>query len=148
MKLIPVGRLALGVALLGSAAVAQPTQLSPQALAQIQVLTQEKLSRTPAQNKLDSRLLLEVKRRRKDPLFEALPGLRPGVVVEEDGNVLVDIKAEVTPGLLAEILARGGTVINSHPRYRAVRAWLPRTTSWCRVRCRRSHRAGEPAFQR
>ena len=33
--------------------------------------------------------------------------------------------ATVTPALLGAIAAAGGTVVNSFPQYRAVRAWLP-----------------------
>ena len=38
---------------------------------------------------------------------------------------MVDIRADVTPEVLARIRDLGGTVINSVPRYRAIRARLP-----------------------
>ena len=38
---------------------------------------------------------------------------------------MVDIRADVTPAVLARIRALGGTVINSVARYRAIRARLP-----------------------
>ena len=41
-----------------------------------------------------------------------------------DERVLVDIQADVTPEVLARIRALGGTVINSVPRYRSIRAEL------------------------
>ena len=39
--------------------------------------------------------------------------------------VMVDIRADVTPAVLARIRVLGGTVINSVARYRAIRARLP-----------------------
>ena len=39
--------------------------------------------------------------------------------------VTVDIRADVTPEVLARIRDLGGTLINSVPRYRAIRAHLP-----------------------
>ena len=39
--------------------------------------------------------------------------------------VTVDIRADVTPEVLGRIRALGGTVINSVPKYRAIRAQLP-----------------------
>ena len=63
-----------------------------------------KALRTAAQRKLGSRLL------------EVEPEL---------AWVTVDIRADVTPDLLARIGELGGTVITSVPKYRAVRARLP-----------------------
>ena len=99
--------------------------LDPGVVEQIEVLTAEKASRTPAQAKIDSNLLYEIKLDRDDPLFEAVPDLRTNVVVERDDRVLVDIDATVDDEVLDRIAALGGVVINSHPRYRAIRARLP-----------------------
>ena len=43
----------------------------------------------------------------------------------EDAAVTVDIRADVTDVVLARIRALGGTVLNSVPQYRAIRARLP-----------------------
>ena len=45
--------------------------------------------------------------------------------VAEVEFVTVDIRADVTPEVLGRIRALGGTVINSVPKYRAIRAQLP-----------------------
>ena len=45
--------------------------------------------------------------------------------VAEPELVTVDIRANVTPAVLARIRALGGTVINSVPEYRAIRAQIP-----------------------
>ena len=58
------------------------------------------------------------------------PGSGPQPPAATDGAgefelVTVDIRADVTPEVLGRIRALGGTVINSVPKYRAIRAQLP-----------------------
>ena len=78
---------------------------------QIEAQLEAKAQRTPAQRKVSSQLL-DAWRRVRD---------QPGA----DERVTVDIRADVTPAVLARIRALGGTVINSVARYRAIRAQLP-----------------------
>lgn len=106
-------------------AAAQEIQLSPGAEAQIGAIMRDKAARTPAQQKLSSRLLYGAKRQRADALMQAVPALRSSVRVAGDGTTLVDIKAEVSDALLSEIAAVGGRVVNSFPRYGAIRAHVP-----------------------
>ena len=118
----------IGALLLGAAtetALAQQQQLTPQIRQQLQAIMEEKASRTAAQRKISSQLLYELKRRRADPLFSVVPELRTNVEVAPDGTTLVDIKAQVTGGLLNRIGDLGGSVINSFPRYNAIRARIP-----------------------
>ena len=99
---------------------AQPGATLPEtAERQIKVLLDQKAQRTPAQRKLSSHLL---------DMLES----QPPQASEGGGHrrppaepVLVDIRADVTPAVLARIRALGGTVINSVPTYRAIRARLP-----------------------
>ena len=84
---------------------------------QIEAQLAEKAQRTPAQRKISSQLLDA--QRTADARRQAKG---EGV---EDELVTVDIRADVTPMVLARIRELGGTVINSVPRYRAVRARLP-----------------------
>lgn len=102
----------------------QPT-LNKQLINQITALKAEKQARTPAQKKIGSQLLYAVKERQGDPIMRQLPGMITAVEVEADDTTLVDIKAEVTPMLLEEIINLGGTVENAHPEYNAIRARLP-----------------------
>ena len=102
-----------------------PRQISATAAQQIQILMQEKAARTPAQRKIGTSLLMSIKRQRGDALFNALPSLRTSVPVNLDGTVLVDIRADVDNALLEAIEGTGGSIVNSHPRYRAVRALVP-----------------------
>src|SRR3954471_7673624 len=71
-------------------APAPPQQLaadiSPQALAQIDALLQEKRSWTSAQRKIDSQLLLSVKRARNAPIAAGVPVLASAMAIEPDGR--------------------------------------------------------------
>lgn len=85
----------------------------------------EKATRSPAQQKIESRLLYEIMRRSGDPAASAAKGLRSSVVVEPDGTALIDLKAEVSDALLGQIEALGGKVFSSFPQYEEIRAQLP-----------------------
>ncbi|MCE2486811.1 MAG: hypothetical protein J4F42_14955 [Desulfurellaceae bacterium] len=78
---------------------------------QIEALLARKAQRTPAQRKVSSQLL-DAWRAGRDQLG--------GTEL-----VTVDIRAEVTPAVLERIQTLGGTVLNSVPKYRAIRARLP-----------------------
>ena len=117
------------------------------AVRQIESVMGEKASRSPVQRKIDSRLL---DARQMMQGNEVAPGVtydrlpveleavdatveRPAEHVRpDDGDgakrVLVDIKADVTPAVLARIEELGGEVVNSVRKYRAIRAWLPLDT--------------------
>ncbi len=84
----------------------RPPDLKASALRRIQELHAAKAARTPVQRKIASRLL---------------------DAAATDGGVRteVDIRADVTPELLARIEALGGEVVDAHPRWRAVRAAMP-----------------------
>jgi hypothetical protein len=110
---------------LSAAAAAQEPRISDSALQQIEALMQEKASRTPEQRKISSDLLFEIRRQRGDAIVQAVPSLRSSVRAGATGRVLVDIRAEVTAGLLGRIAALGGSVASAYPQYGAVRASLP-----------------------
>ena len=102
--------------------------LSPGAVAQMEDLRAEKLSRSAALQKVDSRLAIE-HRRQADPSFAAaLPDLRRGFDLRDDGLVLVDLRADVTEetALALEdfLQGLGGEVVSSHPRWNRLRAWI------------------------
>jgi len=121
--------LSLGVllwsSLMSGSAAAQPLQISPEALQQIQTLLDEQTARTPTQQKLDSNLLLEMKMRRGDPIRDAVPMLQTGIILDAAGKTLVDIKAEVTQEVLDAIVGLGGDVVSSFAQYHAIRARMP-----------------------
>ncbi len=121
----PLGRFLLAGWVLLAVGPAAAQGPAPELVAQIAALRAEKAARTPVQRKLASRLLHAAQQRRGVPVASGVPPLRTGVEVATDGTTLVDLRAEVTPGLLARIAALGGSVEASFPRERALRARLP-----------------------
>jgi hypothetical protein len=126
-----VGRGAIVVAglLFGSTvAPAAAQELSEQARQQIRAIFAEKASRTPAQRKIATSLLYA----HRESLGRAMvQGLGPQRRVanraglERDGMVVVDIRADVTDGLLQSIAGFGGRVVSAYPAFGAVRARVP-----------------------
>jgi hypothetical protein len=102
-------------------------EISPAVTQQIQALKEEQESRTPAQRKIDSQLLLAARRERGEPIMAQLQSVHLSARVDNEGKVVVDITADVTAALLAQIAAVGGEVIDSVPRFRSVRAEIPVT---------------------
>lgn len=103
-------------------------QIGGQAVLQISALMEEKLSRTPAQRKLDSHLHFAVKLNRGEaiaPGVSSLASVSARVKTDDQQSVVVDIKASVTPGVLDSIPAMGGEVISSFPDFNAIRARMP-----------------------
>ena len=96
----------------------------PSTAQQIEALLAQKARRTPAQRKVSSQLL-DAAASAQAAGGDARRQTRDADAKEE--VVLVDIQANVTKAVLARIRALGGTVINSVPKYRAIRAELPVT---------------------
>jgi len=103
----------------------QNPDLEPQARQQIETLIREKLSRTPAQRKINSQLLYLLRQKRQGTIGMGLNSFKPRVLTEADGRVLVDLKANVSPVLLRFIQANAGLVVNSYGRHQAIRALIP-----------------------
>ena len=101
------------------------SELSPELIAQIEALMAEKAQRTPAQQKVSSQLLQAQKIERGEPIAGGVVLRESPVDVESGGAVTVDVRADVTPEVLEQIDALGGTVVNSVPQYGAIRAELP-----------------------
>ena len=91
-------------------------ELPAKAMRQIEELLAAKEQRTPAQRKVISQLL--------DAAGSTQSPRAPGTA-STDELVTVDIRTDVTPAVLARIQSLGGTVLNSLPKYRAIRAHLP-----------------------
>ena len=88
----------------------------------IEAAQQEKAARTDAQKKLDSQIVLALKKQRGEPPFDKPTTLQPDLTIQPDGRVLVDLQATVSPALLEQIRTGGGEVINSFEAARSVRA--------------------------
>jgi hypothetical protein len=117
----------LTLALLASAAPAggQARSLAPGAAQQIRALLADKEGRSPAQRKIGSQLLYTARMRRGLAAAPGVSALRTDVDVDAEGRALVDLHADVTPRLLAQIGALGGSVASAHPGLRSVRARVP-----------------------
>lgn len=100
-------------------------EIGESALRQMQALRQEKASWTPAQKKINARLLLEMKRRLRRATAAGLPAPRSAPAVDGAGCVLVDLQAVVSAALLRRIEELGGQVVSSFAHYGAVRALVP-----------------------
>jgi hypothetical protein len=76
-------------------------------------------------DKLDSHIVLALKKSRGEPPFDKPTQLDPDLAIEPDGRVLVDLNATVSKELLARIETDGGKIINSFEATRAIRALVP-----------------------
>ncbi len=150
---LPLGA-ALAAVLPARPAGAQPQatpelELSPVIVRQVEALMAEKAQRTPAQRKVSSDLLHAARIGRGETIGGAAPGLS-AVDVAPDGTVTVDLRADVSPDVLERIDLLGGSVINSVPRYDAVRARIPLAAleSLAELDAVRSIRPADEAFTR
>ena len=119
-KAAAIVALVLGVMLSGcqhalTAAPAPAIQRSPS----------EKESRTPAQQKINTRLLYELYRVRGEAKQKQVPPGPTGVKIDAAGRALVDVRAEVTPALEKKIGTLGGTIQSTSREYRSIVAWIP-----------------------
>ncbi len=105
-----------------------PTQngveLPAKAMRQIETLLEAKEQRTPAQRKVISQLLDAARQLPEPTVSDRQLAADPDAIAESEW-VTVDIRADVTPAVLARIRALGGTVVNSVPKYRTIRDRLP-----------------------
>ncbi len=115
--------LVAGITFSAEAGAREP-RISAAAAQQVETLMQEKASRTPAQRRVSSDLLLEIRRQRGEAIVQGLSSVRSSVSSNRFG-VLVDIKAEVTDDLLRQIESLGGRVSNAHAGYGTIRARVP-----------------------
>jgi uncharacterized repeat protein (TIGR01451 family) len=106
--------------------VGMPSQLGQKARAQIGALVAEKASRTPAQQKIDSRILHAIDAQRPVPRLQLLKSLyRP--LAEADGKVTVDI--DLFDGnkiglVIAALRQARAEIVFSSARFKSIRARL------------------------
>lgn len=95
------------------------------ATTQASTAPQEKRSRTPAQQKIDSQLLYAIYRQRGEAAAKGVPAGESLVKFDEKGRAIVTIRARVTKSLLAKIKSVGGEVVSSSERYHDIKAYVP-----------------------
>jgi subtilisin-like proprotein convertase family protein len=123
-----VAAAAASMALALPAAAAPPAStadLPANAVAQIDALAQVKLGLSPAERKIDSKLLAADKIRRNVPLANGVGRVATGVSTDKAGRTTVDIKATVSKDVLGRITALGGSIRDVQAKYNAIRADVP-----------------------
>ena len=109
--------------LFASSLAAQP--LSQNAQAHIQTLLSEKSSRNTAQQKMDSHLVHAAAILAGHATRAQFPGDLESVHLDARNFVEVDIRATVTPALLAFIRSLAGNIVNAYAESHSLRASLP-----------------------
>ena len=108
--------------ILNARATAQPAPaLPPQVLAQIEALTVDKLSRSPAHRKVDSQIVQSLKMRRGEPLAAGVLRLRANLPDTNAQGTVLDLRADVSTALLAQLRALGGEILDVSAVYGNVR---------------------------
>jgi Subtilase family len=103
------------------AAAQQADPISPEALAQIEALLNEKGSRAGTQQKMDSQLIYEIKMRRGEMIAEGVQTLATDLTYAGPDKVRLDLKANVTEALLNQLKAYGANIVGSVPNDNTVR---------------------------
>jgi len=106
-----------------SAASAPRNRVQVEALTQIQALEDEKESRSPAQQKIDSQLLYAIKMHRGESIASGVPTLDVDVGADDAGMVTVDITADIDDALLGTLKEMGVKCSSVLPEYHALRAF-------------------------
>src|SRR5262245_40750081 len=106
----------------GAGAAAQQIEdISPEALAQIEALMNEKASRTGAQQKMDSQLIYELKMQRGEMIAEGVQTLVTDLPRDE-GKMVLDLKVnEVSGALLKQLEAYGADIVTPVPEHNTIR---------------------------
>src|SRR5215475_1087554 len=121
LSLAGPGRWLLSKGIPGAGAAGQQTNISPQALAQIEALIKEKETRGGAQQKMDSQLIYEIKMWRGESIADGVPTLETDLTYNDEGKVILDLKATVSDALLNQLSAYGANIVNSVPGQNSVR---------------------------
>lgn len=108
---------------LKATATQTPDEISPEALAQIAALIQEKESRTAVQKKLDSQLIYQSKIDQGQAITANVSSLQTDVEVDNQGKTTVDISATVTNALVEALQGQGADIISA--RNGSIRANVP-----------------------
>lgn len=104
---------------------AGPYGMSVNAARQMAALQQEKASRTPAQQKIDSNILYTVRMLAGQQAAPGVDRLDTGVDLDSNNNMVVDIVAHVSDELLYQLKAAGAQVLYKNAALRSIRAIVP-----------------------
>lgn len=123
--------------------VTGPPAISESALKQIRLVTEAKRNRTPAQRKIEPRLLVAL-RRAEGTLPAELKTLRTDVSKDMAGRVLVDLRGKASADLLKTLKSTGAEIVAVSPKSDHVLArvglsWLEMLASRSDVRAIRTY---------
>ena len=122
---VATGLAVAGLCLCASAAQAGD-ELGAKAKEQIAALQDIKRSLSPAERKLDSRLVVALRERQRSAMTAAVPQLSTGVDVAKGGTTEVDVRATTLSGdLLDRLEAAGAEITYASKRLESVRARVP-----------------------
>src|SRR5207247_1458224 len=105
--------LVVALATASSHAQQPPFDISPEALAQIAALVNEKTTRTGVQLKLDTQLVYELKMDQGEPIAAGVNVLSTDIPYTADYRIELDGKADVTDAFLARLRTMGIEVVNA-----------------------------------
>ena len=125
LKVVVVIPLLIGSVRAQQTSARPDVELPLKVVRQIDALLAAKAQRTAAQRKVSSQFLDARRKARGQPSMSSIAALQAPAKVAADELVTVDIRADVAPAVLVRIQSLGGTVVNSVPKYRAIRARLP-----------------------
>src|SRR6185295_2908005 len=99
------------------------SDISPDALAQIGALLGEKESRTPAQQKLSSRLVYAIKMARGEAIAPGVARLdvKIATAATDANRVTVDVRADVSAQLLQQLQAMNVDIVYANAAYGSIR---------------------------
>jgi len=97
------------------------SDISPEALAQIEALIAEKESRSPADRKLDSQLIYELKMRAGAQIARGVQTIQADVPYAIDGHAVLDVKANLTTGLMEGLAQLGAEILSTSAAESTVR---------------------------
>lgn len=120
-----ITRVVLAVLLLPWVGAASPRLVAPAVAEGAAQAVAEKDARTPAQQKIESRLLYEIYRKRGEAAVKGVPPGPTGVRIDAHGRALVDIRAMVTPALIARVKKAGSTVLSASIQHHSIVARVP-----------------------
>ena len=87
--------------------------------------TGDELLPLAAKQKLDSQLLLALRKSRGEPPFDKPTTLEPDIPIKDGDRVLVDIEGSVSKALLNQVTLGGGTLPHSSASITMLRAMVP-----------------------
>jgi hypothetical protein len=87
--------------------------------------TGDELLSQAAKDKLESQIILALKKSRQQPPFDKPTSLEPAIPIKDGDRVLVDIEGSVSKALLDQVILSGGTVPNASTTTTTLRAMVP-----------------------